>query len=915
MTTEYSLPPQRPAPVPSSNPVSRQNASTPSSPPQTPQHRRPRTARSQTAPRSRPSKRETFLDDVTPMEGARGGFGGDEKDPHDLAFSPKHVTRASVVDNMLMALDQFSSPIPTTVASRDPPNASLRYNSMIGRRRGNTFSSDLSSDNDSKTDEVLFPQIDRRGRRNHSNSNPQFPRSRQTVPSLDEEEEPQARTRIFDSQRAFAPSDQRYPAQGKPGRKSGKSSGSSSVDLGQAFSVGRLGSADSRRSRSFDFGSNRRPFPVFEHIAKIGTAYNLADEIEAAPTPIVHAGPRRTHSPIQHNTIAPLSPIHDPASNSINSAKNQNARKGRAGTTGAVTAKSKVDFRDLHDNLENLPPMPTYFPPPLQAAPAAPMASRKPSLIPTDLAPASKERPGFFRRVFGSKNASATTIQSSEPESVVSREAMIKSPTEESFRAHASPGKLHKQTSKDPRSSSNTAQKDQQTITKKSSAFFRRRKKSVCEHMPTPLPLSLTIKTEAPQSSPVSSLRQVMDPYLTGGILPSPNFDSRDHSPQGFHTAHTSFSQQHDASPHHDDSKQGSSNQSEQTISSLSMPESKRNLRLRVPQKDQQDGTFLADSSGTEDPVVKSRHDTPRGSSDGRARLSPRTASNGQASEGSLPVRFPLGPANGSRVPTPSSGSRTPHSPSSPTLPDSTVLSKTTRPSILKLNPDVSKHPRRGSSSKDQAASDVRNSPLPSSPDISVYRSAPSTPLTSCYENTHTAHSQSPTINITASPKEISAEFNSEEDRDQALKIFENRDENLDPGEVSAWLGDAGDARERVRMAYMKLFDWKSIDILSALRGLCARIALKGETQQVDRMLDAFSQRWGECNCQHGFKSSGKLCLCHDMGVSDDTRCCPYHLLLDTAPQYRFASSRHWAENDEKSIHSQYGTNHPTSCF
>ncbi len=59
-------------------------------------------------------------------------------------------------------------------------------------------------------------------------------------------------------------------------------------------------------------------------------------------------------------------------------------------------------------------------------------------------------------------------------------------------------------------------------------------------------------------------------------------------------------------------------------------------------------------------------------------------------------------------------------------------------------------------------------------------------------------------------------------------------------------------------MAYMNLFDWTNVDILSALRGLCARIALKGETQQVDRMLDAFSKRWCDCNCNHGFKASGE---------------------------------------------------------
>ena len=886
MTTQYSSPPERPAPVPSPNTLLQQDNPRTSYPleAQTSQNWRTQGVQPQTGPRGRPSKSETFLDDATPVEGARGDFGGDEKDPHDLTLSPKHVIRASVVDNMLMSLDEFSNPLPSTVTSRIPPNSNLRYNFVIGRRHANTFSSDASSDNESRTDELSFSQSPHRGRRSNSNSHPYFPRSLQTVPSLYEEEEPQARTRIFDSQRAFA------PYHNKNGRRSGKSSGSSSVDLGHSLSGCMLGSAGSRRSRSFDFGANGHKFPIFEQVTNPKTTYELADQAEAAPTPIVHAGPNRSRSPARHSATAPLSPIYDVASmsrkNSIKSSKVQYARKGRAGTTGAVGPKNRDELCDLHDNLENLPPMPTYFPPQPQSMA---MASRKSSLAPVDPAPTSKERPGFFRRVFGSKYAGATSPQAAESENGGSREIMTKSPREESFcAATISSAKPHKQLSRDHHSASTTAPKEQQIVAKKSSTFFRRRKKSMPGLMPAPLPLSLSsVKTETAQPSPVSSLRQVMDPYLTDGPPQSSQAESRDQSPQGFRIANTSFSQPNDASSDHEDRMQGSPSQSEQTILSSPLPESRNHLKIKVPYQDLQDSTFLADSSGTEEPTAGSSHNAPDRSFHGRSPTSPRSTSHGPVSEGSLAARFPFTSTSSSRVPTPSSGARTPHSPSSPIMPEPAAVSRTTRPSQLTLKPGASNNSGRASSSKDHTASAVRDSPLPSGSDISIHKSAPNTPLTSY------AQVQSPTINITASPQAMNANTSSEEDRDQALKIFENRDENLDSGEVSAWLGDAGDARERVRAAYMKLFEWKNVDILSALRGLCARIALKGETQQVDRMLEAFSKRWCECNSNHGFKSSGKMVFRRSILSTDHIRCRPYHLLFRSASEYRLAPCRH----------------------
>ncbi|KAK1078514.1 hypothetical protein LTR33_007166 [Friedmanniomyces endolithicus] len=53
----------------------------------------------------------------------------------------------------------------------------------------------------------------------------------------------------------------------------------------------------------------------------------------------------------------------------------------------------------------------------------------------------------------------------------------------------------------------------------------------------------------------------------------------------------------------------------------------------------------------------------------------------------------------------------------------------------------------------------------------------------------------------------------------------------------------------------MQLFDFGGMNFLSALRMLCERILLRGETQQFDRIVAALTERWCGCNPNHGFKA------------------------------------------------------------
>ncbi|KAL1835274.1 hypothetical protein VTK73DRAFT_5850 [Phialemonium thermophilum] len=69
-------------------------------------------------------------------------------------------------------------------------------------------------------------------------------------------------------------------------------------------------------------------------------------------------------------------------------------------------------------------------------------------------------------------------------------------------------------------------------------------------------------------------------------------------------------------------------------------------------------------------------------------------------------------------------------------------------------------------------------------------------------------------------------------------------------------MGEEGPVRQRTLRAYMDLYDFTNLSILASLRLVCARLVLRAETQQVDRILVAFASRWCACNPNHGFKST-----------------------------------------------------------
>lgn len=94
-------------------------------------------------------------------------------------------------------------------------------------------------------------------------------------------------------------------------------------------------------------------------------------------------------------------------------------------------------------------------------------------------------------------------------------------------------------------------------------------------------------------------------------------------------------------------------------------------------------------------------------------------------------------------------------------------------------------------------------------------------------------------------------------DYQRAQKIYDGGVVGFDHDQAAISLGEAGLAADRLRRAYMSFYDFAGTNVLLGLTELCGKLALKGETQQVDRILLAFSQRWTECNPEHGFRTTG----------------------------------------------------------
>lgn len=92
--------------------------------------------------------------------------------------------------------------------------------------------------------------------------------------------------------------------------------------------------------------------------------------------------------------------------------------------------------------------------------------------------------------------------------------------------------------------------------------------------------------------------------------------------------------------------------------------------------------------------------------------------------------------------------------------------------------------------------------------------------------------------------------------RELAISLYDGTCCTVSHYNIASWIGDSGKERGLVRKAYMSKYNWTGMSVLEAVRSLCDHLYMKAESQQLDRIVDAFADRWHECNPNHGFKSS-----------------------------------------------------------
>ncbi|KAL8681078.1 MAG: hypothetical protein Q9186_002790 [Xanthomendoza sp. 1 TL-2023] len=838
----------------------------PNSPPRTPRTGNRRSSKTHKSPR------DFYLDGFT--DHARGPDGDDamrnKRISHDLSLTA-NIGRSSVVDSMLLSLNpdqpKFESP--------PYPNPSRFTSPESPRSRGHLPSSSLNSDysfpsttSEPRPDSKRSAHVPRGHRSNSSNC-----QSLSRIDSLttDEEKAGTRRARTYQSQRAGTGGRTPVPAS-RSGGKSSKSSGSSSVDFGHMMRQSAL----PRRSASFDNGQRRPSFLVTSSLSQP----IIYSNIEAAPTPNVPSGPRAPAilppAPPQPSTVSNKRPF-----------RSQGTKRNKTdGKNGSLAQKLEV----LDDSQDTLAPASRT----LRAT--SPVNDRHDSLASQQRRPSqareyAKERRGFFRRVFmSSKNtnmmAQDLSLPASQPQSYrnsvrVDSQAAVVPPPKVS--KSSLPGEINqapKETAPPP-------------LTKKPSSFFRRRKKSVSEPIATPVPVPALHSSLHPpdhimkQTPSVSSLRELMSPYL------STSPDTR----KGSSTGHRETPPRTQRVPvekstikpvfpssatHRSASKPPAEERQIETSTSGDAPSAKADVNSDDNLLHPNNQSFLHDNSSNEtrlnasDPSPKvdaepltlekpmsshaRRDDTSENELERSAPFNDGTIRSARPA-----VDFMQSPSGRKvsvrKLPRPRTASG-----------DQYLLTGTTEQALL-ANPAPVMETLISAVTPDETTPRVWLRPEKSTEDLRglAETSIPFGPDRQSHANDERPTSsrrgriattaviapEVPTgANINATSPDFDVTLPFREDKVLAQRVFEGDESLITKAKAAAWLGEAGPDRARARRAYMELFYWQNLNILAALRDFCGRLLLKGETQQVDRVLDAFSSRWCACNPNHGFKAT-----------------------------------------------------------
>ncbi|OCH95101.1 hypothetical protein OBBRIDRAFT_810024 [Obba rivulosa] len=84
--------------------------------------------------------------------------------------------------------------------------------------------------------------------------------------------------------------------------------------------------------------------------------------------------------------------------------------------------------------------------------------------------------------------------------------------------------------------------------------------------------------------------------------------------------------------------------------------------------------------------------------------------------------------------------------------------------------------------------------------------------------------------------------------KELASRCWAEDEEFLAKDKIAEWLGGMSPINKTALRHYVDFFDFSNLRLDNAFRRLCAKLFLKAETQQVDRILEEFSRRYWECN-------------------------------------------------------------------
>lgn len=780
------------------------------------------------------------------------------RDSHDLSFPSRQVTRDSLVTNMLSSLDKFSlgqinTPMrPMFEDDDDDYSPSMSFNNgpasapRVPRNRvnnpnsapghGYSYSSDFegTDEGSSRTSGQYI-----RGRRSNSSSGFQS-----TVPRL---------SSLRERSRSGHP---KRPMHSRGGKTS-KSSSSNSIDAGyaQVLTTQRWVHGVGGRASSFDYGTRpTQTSPTSNSEWNVEFTNNLiADDYEAAPTPTIPVGPRRPSMPPSSAAIAaqlPPSPavptmepeMPPPERERKRSTQSRSGARSRGGTA-AGKSPAQPSFGISHD----MPPVP---PVDLDSAPAPHIGYEKskelaratPAPAP---APPKEQKPGFFRRIFGGALSQAITPTPAQAAPVAPETDQTASKAQQAAKSGSAPPS---------RDSPNPPH-----VIQKKSSFFRRRKKSFTEPPvpPPPIPTPLNLDSTAgmliakPESSPVSSLREIMTPYLKENFDAQPQDQPQEPPPPDV------------VSPGYDSDKE----ETKRKIRGFSPDyEPSPNATIRTVKSQsalntRASGSFARRQSHANTPT-RQPPEVPK-----NPKTSDSTFFHDSSDEGEKP--------QASKTPAQRSGKSSPAARGSKDNLATPVIreeksgssgrsSKSEESSKLLLQPNVGADMDRFRSSLAPPSEGSQGSSRRSMSSESRLRSATSLP--SVRIDNADARPRFNSVSPLDEPN-VTVGEPTEDDRQKAQRIFDGNEDFIQKEKAAAYMGEEGLIRQRVLRAYMDLYDFANHSVLSSLRQICTRLVFRAETQQVDRILVAFSNRWCDCNPNHGFKSMGMCCGVHSAGT------------------------------------------------